>query len=241
MLAAWTSEARIPAIVTTDASELVVTDQYGGRDLIAVRGGKVAVELTGAVQFFEVSAGATLSIGPEREFGVDVLRGRPVIASSSSEWADPAVVTSGTANPYRPWRSGRLADGSVDETPAIEVSLAAPTSTDRVAVASGSIVCCETGLRDYKVSIKTIDGQWQEVVNRSGQFWERVALYEFDPVIAVAVRVDVPWTTIRGTRMLSVNYTGHAGGLPPTYMGIQTESDQIVSIAGLSAWATGEP
>lgn len=239
LVAAWTDEMRIDAVVTVDgaADSLTVVDEYGASDTIDLDDGRAQVVLTGSPRFFRAPAGSRISIEPVEAFGDDVLASRPVEASSTHGDSDAQVVTSGTVNPYRPWRSGRLADGGLDENPSVEIPLATPTTLDRIAVASGSIACCEAGLRAYTVSIRDEAGEWHVVARQSDQFWERVAMFRFDPVVATAVRVEIPWTTIRGVRVLDVNYSGFAGGLPPPFMGLKTESDYIASIAAVSAWA----
>lgn len=236
LLAAWSDDMRVDAIVSADADRVTITDQYGARRSIDLVGGRAPVTLTGSPQFFSAD-GSAVQILPEEEFDTDVLEGRTVTASSTNADTDAAWLTSGTVNPPRPWRSGRLEDGSVDEHPSVEIELASPTTIDRIAVASASAVCCETGLRDYTISVRTPSGEWIAVAEQRDQFWERVALFRFDAVTATAVRVEVPWTTVRGTKVLDVNYTGFAGGLPPTFMGLQTESDLAVGIAAVSAWA----
>lgn len=234
-LAVWTDSMRLDAVARTDGDELTVTDQYGHERTLPVDDGQAAITVTGAPQFLSAPAGAAIEIDAVEEFGTDVLEGAEVRPSSTHEEADPQVVTSGTVNPHRPWRSGHIG-GSVDESPYLEVVLGEPTTIDRIAVASGSIVCCETGLRDYTVSVQTADEEWTVVAEVEDQFWDRVAMLEFDPLEAVAVRIEVPWRTIRGVEMLSMNYTDLAGGNPPTFMGLQSESDYVVSIAAVSAW-----
>lgn len=241
LVAAWTDDARIDVVVETDTGSLEVADQYGALDELTVAEGRKEVVLTAVPQFFRASAGSDIRFSSAEPFGADLLAGRHVEATSSWEEADPAIITSGTANPFRPWRSGRLEDGGIDETPAVTVELDEATTIDRIAVASGDIVCCEAGLRHYTVSVATPDGEWQVVAEPTQQFWERTTIFTFGPVEAVAVRVAVPWTTVRGTKVLDVNYTGFAGGLPPPFMGLQTESDYVVAISAISAWAPGQP
>ncbi|GAA1999863.1 hypothetical protein [Microbacterium ulmi] len=239
MVAAWTDEMRVDAVVTADgaAEALTIVDQYGARQTLPLRDGRAEITLAGSPRFILAPAGTTIGIEPVEAFGDDLLEARHVTASSTHVDADPQIVTSGTVNPYRPWRSGRLADGGLDETPTVEVALDAPTTLDRIAVATGNIVCCEAGLRDYTVSVRTADGQWRVVAEQKDQFWDRVVLFSFEPVVATAVRVEVPWTRVRGIRVLDVNFTGFAGGLPPPFMGLQTETDYVATIAAISAWA----
>jgi hypothetical protein len=236
LLVAWTDEARIEATLNTDASLVSVTDQYGATSDVPLSAANATVTLTASPQFFRAPAGSTLTMSAPEEFGTDLLLNRPVTASSTFSESDAQVITSGTADPYRPWRSGTV-NGELDDSPTVTVGLEQPTLIDRIAVATGNIACCEAGLRHYTVSVQTADGEWHVVAEPTDQFWERTVVFKFDPVDAVAVRVQVPWTTIRDTKMLDVNYTGFAGGLPPPFIGVQTASDYVVSISAISAYA----
>ena len=237
MRVAWTDEARISAVVTTDAASVTVTDQYGA--VSTVRSGD-EISLTSAPQFFTAPSEATIELTAPEPYGPDLLAGQPVEASSTFAESDAQIITSGTADPYRPWRSGNL-DGEVDEKPMVTIPLAAAATIDRVAVATGNIACCEAGLRRYTVSVQTADGSWRIVAEQENQFWDRTVVFPFDPIEAVAVRVEVPWTTVRGVDVLDVNYSAFAGGLPPPFMGVQTSSDYVVSISAISAYAPASP
>ncbi len=239
VVAVWTDSLRIGVSVRTDAQTLTVVDQYGGRSTPSPADGQVEITLTGSPQFLVLPRGATVELDALEPFGRDVLRGAEVDASSTHEDLDPQTITSGTPNPYRPWRSGRLA-GGLDEQPQVDVLLEEATTIDRIAVTSGSIICCEAGLRDYTVSVRTTAGDWVVVAEVQDQFWDRIRLLQFDPVEVTGVRIEVPWSTVRGTRMLSANYTGFVGGLPPPFMGVQTESDYVVAIAAVAAWQPGD-
>lgn len=239
LLAVWSDDMRVDVhIVAPGVDQLEVVDQYGASRTVTVTGGEATLLLSGAPQFIVVPDGVHLAIAPSAPFGADVLAGAQVVASSTHDGSDPQVITSGSVNPDRPWRSGRLADGSIDPDPAVEVSLNTPTTIDRIAVASGSAVCCETSLRTYTVSVRLADGSWQIVAEPAGQFVDRVQLLAFDPLEVTAVRVEVPWTQVRGVRVLDVNYTGFAGGLPPPFMGLQTETDYVAAISSIAAWDT---
>jgi hypothetical protein len=236
MLVAWTDEARLSATLTTDAASATATDQYGGTSRVELSGRSAVVTLTATPQFFRVAAGRALELSPREGFGADLLKGQRVSASSTFKDADAQVITSGTADPYRPWRSGTL-DGKVDPDPEVTIPLAAPTTIDRIGVATANIACCEAGLRGYTVSVQKPDGSWQTVAHPTDQFWERTVVFRFDPIEVKAVRVRAEWTTIRGVKMLHMNYTGFSGGLPPPFMGLQTASDYVMSVSAVSAWA----
>ncbi|WP_166980279.1 galactose-binding domain-containing protein [Paramicrobacterium fandaimingii] len=234
--AAWTDEARVRANLSSEAPAVTVTDQYGAQSVIELEDGRSEVTITGSPQFFASSEGEPVSITPVEAFGGDVLAGAEVTATSTAEGSDAQIITSGTVNPSLPWRSG-VVDGELDEKPSATVTLAEATTINRVAVASGSMECCETALRTYEVSVRTESGEWHTVASVEDQFWHRVRFVEFDAVSVTAVRITIPWTTVRGTRVLDVNYSGIVGGLPPPFMGVQTASDEVVSVAAISAWA----
>src|SRR6185437_2920677 len=72
MLVAWTDEARIQARVTTGASSLRVTDEYGATDAVGLSGGSAQVTLTATPQFFRAPAGSTITLGATETFGADL-------------------------------------------------------------------------------------------------------------------------------------------------------------------------
>lgn len=238
LTAVWTDDMRTTAVVAADARELTVIDQYGSERRLEIVDGRAELTITGSPQFLRAPAGTAVSLKAPEPFGDDVLAGAPVEVSSTHESTDAAVITSGTVDVDRAWRSGRLADGEIDEAPYVEVALDSPRRLDRVAVATASILCCESGLRDYTVSVRTPEGEWVVVAEQSAQFFERVAMFEFEAIEADAVRIDIPWTEVRGVPVLAVNYSGQVGGLPSPFMGLRTESDYIASVSALSAWET---
>ncbi|MWB97278.1 hypothetical protein [Agromyces seonyuensis] len=238
LTAFWSDDLRTSAVVETGADRLVVIDQYGGRRTVDVVDGRAEVVVTGALQFLD-AGDADVRLSPTESFGADVLKGLPVQATSTHEGLDPDVITSGTADVDRAWRAGVLADGSIDEAPAVEIALARPTTIDRIAVASPAILCCESGLRDYELSVQTADGGWQVVATQEGQFHDRIALFAIEPIEATAVRLTIPRTLVRDTEILSVNYGSFAGGLPPPFFGLSATSDYFAAVSAISAWAPG--
>jgi hypothetical protein len=237
LLALWSEDLALPVRVTADENaQVVLRDLYGAERPLEIPVAGVELALNGAPVFLVAPAGAGLEVSALEEFGPDVLEGRPASASSAHEDAGPPdVVTSGTFAVREPWRSGRLADGSVDEAPYVEVTTDGPVVVDRVAVATAGIRCCTSGLRDYTVSVQT-DGRWRDVAEVRDQFWERVALVRFDPVKVTAVRVSVLMASERGTPVLAANYTGVVGGPHPDYVPLVTESERIVAVSAIQAW-----
>ncbi|MCK9794843.1 hypothetical protein M1843_13915 [Isoptericola sp. 4D.3] len=240
VLALWSEELSTSVVVTPRGGrevEVARRDVYGAeKDLtLAARGTEVPV--TGSPVQLRVPAGAELQVRATEPFGDDVLEGRPVSVSSTHPDAGEAgTITSGTFDVREPWRSGRLPDGSVDPAPTVEIGTDGPVTVDRIAVATAGIRCCTAGLRDYTVAVRAVDGGWRTVATRSDQLWDRVALFEIDPVEITAVRVSVPWTEIRGTRVLDVNYSGVLGGPPTPFMPLATESDWLVAVSAVRAW-----
>ncbi len=244
LLALWSEDLAVPVLVAAGdgAVQAVLRDPYGAERVVNVPAGGAEVAVNGAPLLLVAPAGTGLEVTPLEAFGPDLLEGRPASASSTHEDAgQPTVVTSGTFAVRDPWRSGRLSGGAVDDAPYVEVTSDGPVVIDRVAVATAGIRCCTSGLRDYTVSVQTVDGRWRDVAEVRDQFWERVALVQFDPVEVTAVRVNVPMTTERGTPVLAANYTGIVGGLHPHFMPLATQSEWIVAVSALRAWGPDRP
>lgn len=240
VLAMWSEDLTTSVVVVPEGGrEVSVTrrDVYGAEAAVEIAAKGTEVAVTGSPVLLRVPAGTDLDVRATEPYGEDVLEGRPVTASSTHPDAGAAAtITSGTFDVRDPWRSGRLADGSVDDAPTVEIETSGPVTVDRIAVATAGIRCCTAGLRDYTVAVRTADGDWQDVATQEDQLWDRVALFSFDPVEITAVRVTVPWTEIRGTRVLDVNHTGVLGGPPPSFMELATESDWLVAVSAVRAW-----
>ncbi|WP_278235243.1 hypothetical protein [Isoptericola sp. AK164] len=240
LLVLWSEGLSTPVLVDPggDDVEVVRRDVYGAESSLNLGAGGTEVLVTGSPVALRTPAGEGLSVRAVEPFGEDVLAGASVTASSTHPDAgDPATITSGTFAVRDPWRSGRLEDGSVDPAPSVTVELEVPVEVDRLAVATAGIRCCTAGLRHYTVEVRTPAGEWREIAVRTDQLWDRVALLRTEPVEIDAVRVTVPWTQVRGTRVLDVNYTGVLGGPPPVSMGLATESDWLVAVSAVQAWS----
>lgn len=241
ILAVWTddlsTEVRLRA--PGGAVSVPMADQYGATAELTVPADGAALAVTGAPVFLAAPAGTGLQLAATEPFGPDVLLDAPVRASSTHPDATTANVTSGTANVTAPWRSGSLAGGAMDQAPWVQVDLRRPTEINRVAVATPGIRCCTAGLRDYTVSVAAEDGSWVTVADQRDQFFDRVALFTFPTVRATAVRVDVPMTTARDVPVLSANYTGVVGGAHPRFMPLESTSEWIAAVSGISAWGPG--
>ncbi|WP_265523557.1 hypothetical protein [Oerskovia flava] len=242
LLALWSEDLTTTVRVLGDDGPVAarLRDQYGAeRDLSVAGAPGTELTVNGAPLFLVVPPGASVSVEPVTPFGDDVLAGRPVAATSTHEETDAAAVTSGTFAVREPWRSGRLPGGAVDEAPAVEITTDGPQRVDRIAVATAGIRCCTGGLRDYTVSVRTTDGTWRVVAEQTDQFHDRVAMFAFEAVEITAVRVAVPMTTERDVPVLAVNYSGVVGGLHPSFMPLETESEWTVAISAVQAWAPG--
>lgn len=240
LLALWTDDLSTSVRVSAGGAPVTLTvrDVYGAEHELSVPAEGVDLAVNGSPALLFEPAGVTLTVQGAEPFGPDVLKGRPVTATSTrDEGPGPEVITSGTFDVGEPWRSGRLADGSVDRQPTVEITMDGPHTLDRIAVATAGIRCCTAGLRDYTVSVRTTDGQWRDVAHQQDQFLDRVAMFRFDPVEATAVRVTVPMTTERDVPVLSANYSGVVGGLHPKFVKLETESNWIAAISAVQAWA----
>src|SRR5690606_20095660 len=150
--------------------EVVRRDVYGAEKDLALAARGTEVPVSGSPVQLRVPAGTELQVGATEPFGDDVLEGRPVTVSSTHPDAgDAGTITSGTFDVREPWRSGRLADGSVDQDPAVEVETDGPVTVDRIAVATAGIRCCTSGLRDYTVAVRDAGGGWRTVATPSDQ------------------------------------------------------------------------
>ncbi|MFV2144749.1 hypothetical protein [Isoptericola sp. G70] len=237
LLALWTDDlASTLTLAAPGGAQVELVDQYGARRPLDVPADGVALPVGGAPAFVVAPPGTGLTAAASEPYGEDVLEGRPVRASSTHEDADAAAITSGTFNVRDPWRSGRLADGSVDENPTVTVRTADPVEIDRIAVATAGIRCCTAGLRDYTVEVRDAAGDWQVVGEVTGQLFDRVAMLQLDPVTVTGVRVSVPMTTEREVPVLDLNYSGVVGGPHPAFMELVTESDYQVAISAVRAW-----
>ncbi|WP_402467073.1 hypothetical protein [Isoptericola aurantiacus] len=241
VLALWSEGLSTSVLVASgsrDDVEVVRRDVYGAEAPLVVEPGGTDVPVSGSPVMLRAPAGERLSVRAAEPFGRDVLAGASVTASSTHpEAGDPATITSGTFDVRDPWRSGRLSDGSVDPAPSVTVTLEEPAEVDRIAVATPGIRCCTAGLRAYTVEVETTDGEWRPIGSPTDQLWDRVALLHTDPVEITAVRISVPWTRVRGVRVLDVNYTGVLGGPPTPFMGLVTESDWLVAVSAVQAWS----
>lgn len=240
LLAVWTDDLRTEVDLTSDVdTSVTVTDVYGETRTMDVRAGTaVPIRISGSPLFLSAPRTATLAVAPPEATGPNVLTRGTVTASSSAEGADPSAVLREGGAGTSPWRSNtRTADGALDLTPWIRVDLATPVTIDRVAVESAGIRCCTSGLRDYTVSVQTADGAWHDVGNRRDLFAERTAILQFDPVVATAVRVQVPSTTERGVTLPSLNYSGQTAGLHPAWSPLVLETGWTASVVALAAYA----
>src|SRR5699024_5363171 len=105
LLAAWTDDRRVTAVLTSSGSaggapagpvSVTVTDLYGAVRTLEVPPGGVPVELTGAPQYLTAPAGTGLTLAPAEPYGPDLLEGAAVTASSTADGTSTVTVTDGT-------------------------------------------------------------------------------------------------------------------------------------------------
>ncbi len=218
LLAAWTDDMDVTASLVADGAtvpvSIEVTDVLGATSTLEVNPDQaVELTLTGSPVYLVAPAGTRLRLEPAEPLGTNVAAasaGARAVASSANP-TNPATVAidggsdaadGGDLNAVPAWAS---APG--DDNPSLTVTLARPSSLDRVVVASHSNASVVTGLRDYTVELQGDDGAWTEVGRVREQFFHRRALIRFPARTATAVRINVT----------AVNHGGLAGGAIPWF------------------------
>jgi F5/8 type C domain len=242
LLAVWTDDIDTTLELRSSAATAVdVTryDVYGGTSSVTVEPGqRTPIRVTGSVSIFQARSDAGLSIAAVNEFGSNLLRAGKATASSTADGYSPENVLRDDAANISPWLSGaETADGDPDVRPWLQVDLEQSVEVNRIAVATRGIRCCKGGLRDYTVSIRDPAGDWIQVAEQHDQFFERVALFTFDPVSASAVRIDVASTIHRGVEVPKVNYSGQVAGLHPAWWLVDQNTVEAAAITAVTAYA----
>ena len=218
LLVAWTDDMDVTASLVAEGAtvpvSIGVTDVLGATTTLELSPDQ-AVELTlsGSPVYLVAPAGIRLRLGPTEAFGTNVAAasaGASAVASSAN-LTNPAsaaidgrsdAANGGDLNAVPAWASAPGDDG-----PSLTVTLARPSSLDRVVVASHSNASVVTGLRDYTVELRGDDGAWTEVGRVRDQFFDRNAVIRFPARTATAVRISVT----------AINHGGLAGGVVPWF------------------------
>ncbi|HEY0188897.1 MAG TPA: discoidin domain-containing protein [Cellulomonas sp.] len=241
LVAVWSQDEVTSVDVSASVDTTVtVTDVYGGTSTLDLTAGTASsLTVTGSPVFLSADAGADLAVTAADPTGSNLLAGGTVTTSSSTAGTEPAALIETDGAGASPWRAGSDTADGPDVSPWVQVTLAAPTTVDRVVVESAGIRCCTAGLRAYTVSVQLADGSWQEVGSADALFLARTSQVTFDPVVATAIRIQVPSTTVRGITVPDVNYSGQSGGLLPAWEPVQTSPTWPVGLVRVAAYASG--
>ncbi|HUZ09668.1 MAG TPA: discoidin domain-containing protein [Acidimicrobiales bacterium] len=212
--AVWTDGLPVTASLTlTDPSGAAVpvtaTTEYGGVTTAqAVSGTAYGLPLSGQVTFLTYPAGDTLTVGPTEGYGTDLASAAAGATADASSGNASAAIAGLPAGYGQGWTSG-----PGDSTPSLTVTLAAPSTIDRVVVDTQSVGSTAPGLRNYTVSADEPGTGWVTLADERGQFRDHQLQFAFDPVSVSAVRISVT----------ELDYGGYyGGGIPPFWPATQS-------------------
>jgi len=212
--AVWTDGLPVTASLTlTDPSGAAVpvtaTTEYGGVTTAqAASGTAYRLPLSGQVTFLTYPAGDTLTVGPTEHYGTDLASAAAGATATASSGNAPAAIAGLPAGYGQGWTSG-----PGDSTPSLTVTLASPSTVDRVVVDTQSVGSTAPGLRNYTLSVDEPGTGWVTVATVTGQYRYHEAQFAFDPVSVSAVRVSVT----------ELDYGGYyGGGIPPFWPATQS-------------------
>lgn len=219
VLAVFTDELTVPMVVTgTGSGTSTSYDEYGAPAPLPLTGEPLAFAASGAVHYFTVPEGATVTLAPEEAFTLNALQGATATASSSRKGSNPASAVDGddtTAN-QNDWASTAWYSDAGDAAPVWTAHLKDIATLDRVQIVTHSVGSVAPGNRDFRVQVRASDSSpWMQVATVKGEYYERSQLVTFptQPVSDVRVLVD------------TVNYTGYNEGRLPSDW--NRESDSI--------------
>jgi len=205
LAAVWSDGLSMTGAVTLTAPDggsipVTETDEYGNATTVSATSGTAySLPISDQVSYISYPVGDALTVGPTQAYGSDLA------ASSHHATAD---ATSGNA-------SGAIAgtttgsgwsSASGDTTPGLTVTLAAPSTIDRVVVDTQSVGSTATSVRDYTFSVDQPSVGWTTVATVDGQYRNHEMQLAFDPVVASAVKISIT----------EVDFGGYyGGGIPP--------------------------
>jgi hypothetical protein len=181
---------------------VTVTSEYGNTTSVSVTSGTTyRLPISNQVTYVSIPVGDTLTVAPPQPYGDNLAlasAGATATASSGNASAAIAGLTVGEGNG---WSST-----SGDSTPSLTVSLPGTPSVNRVVLDTQSVGSTATGVRNYTVSVDEPDSGWTTVATVVGQYRNHEMEFDFDPVMASAVRINVT----------EINFGGYyGGGIPP--------------------------
>ena len=206
--AVWTDGVAETASVTLTSptgstDPVTVTSEYGTATTTqATSGTAYGLPVSDQVSFITYPAGDTLSVGPTETFGTDLASSAAHATASASSGNASAAIAGLTVGYGQGWTSA-----TGDTTPTLTVSLAAPSTLDRVIVDTQSVGSTATSVRNYTLSANEPGirlGHDQPPM--TGQYRNHEALFDFAPLVATQLKVSVT----------EVNFGGYyGGGIPP--------------------------
>jgi chitodextrinase len=199
---------------------IAVTSQFGASSTVSAG---AAMTINGQVQYLEVPAGQSLSIGSQETFGASqtlATAGATATASSTANCSqlNPSNVLNGVddlSNEGRCNSAAFWAQSPSDTNPSLTVTLKNPQNIDRVFLASTGIDSAVDGLRNFDVQVSSsVGGSFTTVGSVTNAFFERNHLVTFNPQTVAQVRIA----------NMTPNYTGYGNGLQPTWWPTDTAS-----------------
>jgi hypothetical protein len=211
--ALWSDGLPVTASVTVtgtagSAVPVTVTSEYGDQTTVDVASGTAySLPLTGQVAYLSYPAGDSLSVGPTEAYGTDVASAAAGATAGASSGNASAAIDGFPAGYGQGWASG-----AGDSTPSLTVTLAAPTTIDRVVVDTQSVGSTAPGLRNYTISADEPGTGWVTLATGRGQYRYHELQFAVDPVQVSALRVTVG----------EIDYGGYyGGGIPPFWPSTQ--------------------
>ena len=205
LAAVWSDGLSATGAVTLTAPgggpiPVTVTDEYGKATTVSAASGTAySLPLSDQVTYITYPVGDTLAVGPTQAYGGD-LAASSSHATAAATSGNPSGAIAGTTTGTG-WTSA-----SGDTTPSLTVTLAGPSTINRVVVDTQSVGSTATSVRDYTVSVDRPSVGWTTVATVDGQYRNHEMQLAFDPVVASAVRISVT----------EVNFGGYyGGGIPP--------------------------
>ncbi len=211
--AVWTDGLPVTASVTLTSpggstDPISVTTEYGDTTTTQVTSGTAyGLPLSDQVAFVTYPSDDTLTVGPTESFGTDLAASASGATATASSGDASAAIDGLPAGYGLGWTSG-----PDDPTPSLTVTLAGPSTVDRVVVDTQSMGSVAPGLRDYTLAADEPGTGWVTVATETGQYRDHEALLTFAPVVASALRLAVT----------EIDYGGYyGGGIPPWWPATQ--------------------
>jgi hypothetical protein len=181
---------------------VTVTSEYGDATTVSVASGaSYSLPISDQVTAITYPEGDTLALGPTEAYGPDLAAASDGGSAGASSGNASAAIAGLPLGYNQGWSS---AEG--DTAPTLTVTLARPSTVNRVIVDTQSVGSTATGIRDYTVAVDEPGLGWTTVATVVGQYRAHEDQVAFAPVTASAVRIAVS----------EINFGGYyGGGIPP--------------------------